>query len=347
MRLFRTPLVVCGLLIVGNCYGALGKKASPHLSHCLSESFDQEQCLNEVSQVERAYPNYSAPKELIVVLASAYHNLAYVGPPGPAKDLWVHKAVELYNSISSSADTADRFFLASTVAPTLEAREESLRKALALSSSHSAARRDLIRMLLDRGDVRGALTEWNILSKSPRPVRGDVDPMDGIRLANLAAAGGDLVTAKEVILNVMRTTTDLDSVARCQLFKAADLLRLQLDEATLTTVKDITQVCENVKHRNNAVTALMLGDKAQAENELAAQIRDNPKYTEAYLLLEELQRSTGRWDKALKTIQDLWRADVGTTEKCAAMSRIPLQAYGTRGTELTEEVRRACQMKKQ
>ena len=295
-----------------------------------------------VADVEADYPDYSAPANILVMWAAAYHNMAYVATNPTDSNKWNAKARQLFESLASEATTASAWHHADRLAPDGNQREECLRTALVLDPDYTDARRDMLRLFLGSQRWEEARLEWASLRASSG-FTWQADGTSAIRLANALAGSGNVAGAQVIIRDEINGSQNMHSIDRCHLFSSLSVDRLRLDTGTVFEIHKIRTVCTVMGHRNRGVAALLKGDKAQAITELELQIQDNPQYAESYLLLEDVLRTSGETDRALAVIKMLFRSGMTTAETCALSARIPLDTYTKMDATFVAQVQTECQ----
>jgi hypothetical protein len=311
------------------------------LSNCTSDSFNQINCEREIADMERQYPEFSAPDNVVEKLAAAYHNMAYVSPVGLVKTTWQDRERKLFNAVVTRAKTSANSYLASRIAPNTDFQIGLLRTALLSESGNLAARRDLADIYITLHLSNEALTEWSLIRAS----KGFSAPADGtraLRLANGLVTSGNVSAAKEIASDIVVQSRNMEAFSRCHLLGVVNAIELHLDPSLLSEVQKTRSTCTNFDHWNRGVRALKDDDEARAATEFESQIRENPHHVGGYILLEEVYRSMKNVQNGIAVLKRLFASEIDDRERCEAVASIPLDAYAARDPEFVQQMRRQC-----
>src|SRR5215475_4518539 len=81
-------------------------------------------------------------------------------------------------------------------------------------------------------------------------------------------------------------------------------------------IRELRPYCTDIEHRNKAAELMRKGQVEDAIQELRLQIKANPKFEEAYVMLARLYRQTGRRQEAFETLRDYVQQEQDAVIRC-------------------------------
>lgn len=310
---------------------------------CQPDGYDDKQCRQAVSKLEKAIQADPSLKEAYLTLTRAYWNQAYGTNSKSAQAALERKAKDvLQKLIVIDPNYADAYFELSVRADNNAEQQKLLERTVSLNPQHPEAHRYLAQILLEQGKLDEAVKEYKLhLQVSPNH-----SPEEAAHHVNFALAleqAGRTQDAAVILQQTLLITAGESEYERCRLFEYVDLNRYASFVQLKAGVERTRPYCTNVEHRDRAVQLEQQGKTGEAIAELQLQLRQNPAYRDAYFLLEQLYLKQGDKLKALSVIKKYFETEKEPAERCRAFPLVHLPTYQSLDPLFIGKLKRECE----
>lgn len=313
---------------------------------CQPDGFDEKQCRQAVSKLERAVKAEPGLKEASLALARAYWNQTQ-GTESKSEQAALEKKAKdvLERLVALDPNYADAYFELGVRADDPAEQQRLLERTVAADPRHPQAHRLLAQSLLDRGRVEDAVREYK-LHLQVSPERGTEDAARHVDFALALEGLGRTKEAADILHQTLKLTEGQGELERCRLFEHVDLKRYATFAQFRAGVERLRPYCTNVGHRDRAVRLQSEGKTDEAVAELQEQLRQNPSYREAYFLLEQIYLKRGDRAKALTVIKKFFDTEKDPAERCRAVPLVHLTTYQGIDPLFVGRLRQECELRK-
>jgi tetratricopeptide (TPR) repeat protein len=312
---------------------------------CSSDGYDDKQCKQAVSKLEKAIQADPNLKEAYLTLALAYWNQSYGAASNKTQDALNRKAKDVLQKLTSiDPNYAEAYFELSVRSDDPAEQQKLLERTVGLNPQHPQAHRYLAQILLDQGRVDEAVEQY----KQHLQVSPDHSPEEGARHVNFALAleqAGRTHDAAEVLQKTLLMTAGANAseYERCLLFEHVDLNRYAGFAQLRAGVERLRPYCTNFEHRDRAVQLQQQGKTDEAVAELQLQLQQNPSYRDAYFLLEQIYLKRGDKLKALSVVKKYFETEKDPAERCRAFPLVHLPTYQSLDPLFTGKLKQECE----
>jgi tetratricopeptide (TPR) repeat protein len=206
-------------------------------------------------------------------------------------------------------------------------KERLLQQILTAQPGHPSAREDLANLKLAQNKFDDALREFMAyLSNTTLNDREQI--ASAVVFGNSLVEAGrlsDSVKVYEAILDRSKEATRFD---QCTAFQSVNLAALSANAGFVMRIRELRAYCSDIEHRNKAAELIRKGLVEDAIQELRLQIKANPKYEEAYVMLAGLYRQTGRKQEAFETLRDYVEEEQNAVIRCRKFKSADWPALG-------------------
>lgn len=313
---------------------------------CQPDGFDEKQCRQAVSKLEKAVKADPNLKEASLTLARAYWNQTYGTESQSEQAALARKAEDvLQKLVAADPSYADAYFELGVRADDPAEQLRLLERAAAANPRHPEAHRLLAQLLLDRGRVDEAVKEYK-LHLQISTERGTEAAGHHVNFALALEGLGRTKDAADILHQTLKLTEGQGELERCRLFEHVDLKRYATFAQFRAGVEKLRPYCTNYEHRDRAVRLQSEGKTDQAIAELQQQLQQNPSYREAYFLLEQIYLKRGDRTKALTVIKKYFETEKDPAERCRAVPLVHLTTYQGLDPLFVGRLRQECETKK-
>ena len=313
---------------------------------CQPDGFDEKQCRQAVSRLEKAVKADPNLKEASLTLARAYWNQAYGTDSKSEQDALARKSKDVLEKlVALDTNYADAYFELGVRADDPAEQQKLFEQTVAANPRHPEAHRYLAQILLEQGRVDEAVREY----KQHLQVSPDRSTEEGAHHVNFALAlegRGRTKDAADILHQTLKLTEGQGELERCRLFEHVDLKRYATFAQFRAGVEKLRPYCTNFEHRDRAVRLQSEGKTDEAISELQEQLRLNPSYREAYFLLEQIYLKRGDRVKALTVVKKYFETEKDPSERCRAVPLVHLTTYQSLDPLFVGRLRQECETKK-
>ena len=206
-------------------------------------------------------------------------------------------------------------------------KEQLLQQILTAQPGHASAREDLANVKLAQNKFDDALREF-MAYLSNTTLYDHEQIARAVFFGNSLAEAGrlsDSVKVYEAILDRSKEATRFD---QCTAFQSVNLAALSANAAFEMRIGELRPYCSDIEHRNKAAELIRKGQVEDAIQELRLQIKANPKFEEAYVMLARLYRQTGRRQEAFETLRDYVQQEQDAVIRCRKFKSADWSALG-------------------
>ena len=211
-----------------------------------------------------------------------------------------------------------------------------------MDPGHKEARRTLGELLLDAGDVDGAINHLKATLESD-DLRNATEAKDSVLIGQRILRLGRKKDAADIFELVLKGMENWGLRSQCAFFEGLDLADLSEFEALTRALLELRNYCGPTEHWTKAVYSLREGDAKGAIEELKLQIHENPYYGQAYALLAKTYREQGRREEALKIAKDYFRFEKQVGEKCRVFYAFPFRRFEDLDEDFVKQAEESCE----
>jgi tetratricopeptide (TPR) repeat protein len=293
---------------------------------CEAEEYDGPACQRALTDLRAALARQPNNAASLKSLAMCLWSQSFMSreAPGTARE----EALGLLRrSIAISPADIDTKYALSVRTEDPAEKERLLQQILTAQPRNASAREDLANLKLAQKKFDDALREFmTYLSNTTLNDREQI--ARAVFFGNSLAEAGrlsDSVKVYEAILDRSKEATRFD---QCTAFQSVNPAALSANAAFEMRIRELRPYCSDIEHRNKAAELITKGLVEDAIQELRLQIKANPKYEEAYVMLARLYRQTGRRQEAFETLRAYVEEEQNAVLRCRKFKSADWSALG-------------------